>query len=101
MENKKGTTTLSLVCKDSVVAAAEHRATMNTMIAHKVAKKIYKIDEHMLLTTAGLVGDAQVLARYARQGSRVYRTDFDGAVRLISNGETLRVRPTLSRNTGE
>ncbi|KAA0006623.1 MAG: proteasome subunit beta, partial [Thermoplasmata archaeon] len=41
MENKKGTTTLSLVCKDSVVAAAEHRATMNTMIAHKVAKKIY------------------------------------------------------------
>ncbi len=44
---------------------------------------------------------AQVLARYARQGSRVYRTDFDGAVRLISNGETLRVRPTLSRNTGE
>ncbi|RLF56947.1 MAG: proteasome subunit beta, partial [Thermoplasmata archaeon] len=33
MENKKGTTTLGLVFKDGVVAAAEHRATMGTLIA--------------------------------------------------------------------
>ncbi|MCD6473592.1 MAG: archaeal proteasome endopeptidase complex subunit beta [Thermoplasmata archaeon] len=91
MENKKGTTTLSLVCKDSVVAAAEHRATMNTMIAHKVAKKIYKIDEHMLLTTAGLVGDAQVLARYLRAEAELYKMEreekmpVEGAATLMAN----------------
>ncbi len=44
---------------------------------------------------------AEVLARYSRQGSRVYRTDLDGAVRLISNGETLRVLPTIMRHKGE
>jgi len=91
MENKKGTTTLSFVCKDSVVAAAEHRATMGTMIAHKVAKKIYKIDEHMLLTTAGLVGDAQVLARYLMAEAELYKMEreekmpVEGAATLMAN----------------
>jgi competence protein ComEC len=39
----------------------------------------------------------EVLERYARRGSRIFRTDLDGAVRLISDGNTLRVRTTLSR----
>jgi proteasome beta subunit len=63
-ELKTGTTTLGLVCKNSVVMAAEHRATMGTLIAHKKTQKIFKIDEHLALTTAGLVGDAQLLSRW-------------------------------------
>ena len=63
-ELKTGTTTLGLVCKNSVVMAAEHRATMGTLIAHKKTQKIFKIDNHLALTTAGLVGDAQLLARW-------------------------------------
>ncbi|HHF56325.1 MAG TPA: archaeal proteasome endopeptidase complex subunit beta [Thermoplasmatales archaeon] len=78
MENKKGTTTLGLVFKDGIVAAAEHRATMGTLIAHKVAKKIFKIDEHMLLTTAGLVGDAQLLARFLRVEAELYKLEREG-----------------------
>ncbi|MBC7081287.1 MAG: archaeal proteasome endopeptidase complex subunit beta [Thermoplasmatales archaeon] len=91
MENKKGTTTLAMVCKDGVVAAAERRATMGTLIAHKVAKKIYKIDEHLLLTTAGLVGDAQILARYMRVESELYKLEREekmpvkGAATLMAN----------------
>ncbi len=63
-ELKTGTTTLGLVCKNSVVMASEHRATMGTLIAHKKTQKIFKIDNHLALTTAGLVGDAQLLARW-------------------------------------
>lgn len=91
MENKKGTTTLGLVFKDGIIAASEHRATMGTLIAHKVAKKIYKIDEHLLLTTAGLVGDAQLLARFMRVEAELYKLDRDepmpvrGASMLMSN----------------
>jgi proteasome beta subunit len=44
--------------------AAEHRATMGTLIAHKKTQKIFRIDNHIALTTAGLVGDAQLLARW-------------------------------------
>lgn len=91
MDSKKGTTTLGLVCKDGVVAAAEHRATMGTMIAHKVAKKIFKIDEHMFLTTAGLVGDAQLLARYLKVEAELYKLEREekmpikGAATLMAN----------------
>jgi len=91
MDSKKGTTTLGLVCKDGVVAAAEHRATMGTMIAHKVAKKIFKIDEHMFLTTAGLVGDAQLLARYLKVEAELNKLEREekmpikGAATLMAN----------------
>lgn len=91
MENKKGTTTIGLVCKDGVVIATEHRATMGTMIAHKVAKKVYKIDDHLAMTTAGLVGDAQMLARYLKVETDLYRLQrgsripVKGAATLMSN----------------
>jgi proteasome beta subunit len=63
-ELKTGTTTLGMVCKNCVVMASEHRATMGTLIAHKTTQKIFRIDNHLALTTAGLVGDAQLLARW-------------------------------------
>jgi len=91
MENKKGTTTLGLVFKDGVVAAAEHRATMGTLIAHKTTQKVFKIDEHMLLTTAGLVGDAQLLARLLRVEAELYKLEREepmpvkGAATLMAN----------------
>ena len=70
---KTGTTTLGMVCKDGVVIATEKRATMGTLIAHKNTQKLYKIDEHLALATAGLVGDLQVLARYLNAEANLYR----------------------------
>lgn len=72
-ELKKGTTTLGMVCKDGVVMGTEHRATMGTLIAHKTTKKLFKIDENLGLTVAGLVGDAQVLARYLSAEVELYK----------------------------
>ena len=70
---KTGTTTLGMVCKEGVVIATEQRATMGTLIAHKATKKLYKIDSHLALATAGLVGDLQVLARYLNAEANLYR----------------------------
>jgi len=88
---KTGTTTLGLVCKDGVVIATETRATMGTLIAHKNTKKLYKIDDHLALATAGLVGDLQVLARYLNAEANLYRLKRDikmpvkSAATLMSN----------------
>ncbi len=70
---KKGTTTLGLTCKDGVVLATEHRATMGTLIAHKKTKKLFKISDNIGLTVAGLVGDAQILARYLTAEAELYQ----------------------------
>ncbi|MDI6917274.1 MAG: archaeal proteasome endopeptidase complex subunit beta [Thermoplasmatales archaeon] len=72
-ETKTGTTTLAMVCTDGVVAGTERRATMGTMIAHKVTKKMFKIDDNLCLTTAGLVGDAQTLVRWLTVEASLYK----------------------------
>jgi proteasome beta subunit len=74
---KTGTTTLGMVCKEGVVIATEQRATMGTLIAHKTTKKLYKIDNHLALATAGLVGDLQTLARYLNAEANLYRLKRD------------------------
>jgi len=88
---KTGTTTLGMICKDGVVVATETRATMGTLIAHKETKKLYKVDEHLALCTAGLVGDLQTLARYLNAEANLYRLKRDSkmpvqsAATLMSN----------------
>jgi len=92
-ENAKrtGTTTLGMVCKDGVVLATERRATMGNMIAHKVTKKLFKISDHLALTTAGLVGDVQILARYLTAEAKLYQFDremempVEAAATLMAN----------------
>lgn len=81
---KTGTTTLGMVCKEGVVIATEQRATMGTLIAHKQTKKLYKIDNHLALATAGLVGDLQTLARYLNAEANLYRLKRDAKIPVNS-----------------
>ena len=81
---KTGTTTLGMVCKEGVVIATEQRATMGTLIAHKATKKLYKIDNHLALATAGLVGDLQTLARYLSAEANLYRLKRDAKIPVKS-----------------
>lgn len=81
---KTGTTILGMKCKDGVVIASERRATMGTLIAHKTTKKLYKIDEHLALATAGLVGDLQVLSRYLTAEANLYRLKREGKMPIKS-----------------
>ena len=65
---------------------------------------INQVNPEMVVISAGWQNrfkfpHQEVLDRYNRRGSRVFRTDLDGAVRLISDGETLRVLPTLVRKS--
>ncbi|MCJ7562506.1 MAG: archaeal proteasome endopeptidase complex subunit beta [Thermoplasmata archaeon] len=85
---KKGTTTIGLVCKDGVVMATEMRATMGTLIAHKTTQKLFKIDDNMGLAVAGVVGDAQTLARYITAEVELYKLKRGQQMSVIS-GATL------------
>ncbi|MGB0653755.1 MAG: archaeal proteasome endopeptidase complex subunit beta [Thermoplasmatota archaeon] len=88
---KTGTTTLALRCSDGVVVATERRATAGHLIAHKATQKLYAVDDHIALTTAGLVGDAQAMARYLNAEAQLYRFKRDqpmpvkGAATLLGN----------------
>jgi proteasome beta subunit len=67
-----GTTTVGLVTKDAAIVAADKRASSGTYVAHKAVKKIVRISDHAVLTTAGLVADTQVLASLLRVKATEY-----------------------------
>ncbi|NLN71760.1 MAG: archaeal proteasome endopeptidase complex subunit beta [Thermoplasmatales archaeon] len=69
---KTGTTTIGLKCKDGVIMASERRATMGNIIAHSNVQKVYRIADNIGMTIAGLVGDAQLMVRYAQSEVALY-----------------------------
>jgi len=88
---KTGTTTVGIVCDGAVVLGAEMKATMGYLVASKVAEKILQIDEHIGMTIAGSVGDAQTLDRYIKAELKLYklreerRIPVKAAATLVSN----------------
>ncbi len=68
-----GTTTMGLVCKDGIVLGTDTRATLGTFVAHKKAKKVYAIDDHVAMTIAGGVADAQTVVELLRANSKLYK----------------------------
>ena len=94
MHNKpvlKGTTTIGIVCKDGVILASDTRVTMGYFVAHKKGKKIYQIDDHMAMTIAGTVADAQRTVDILKANAQLYKLEtgrpmpISAAARLIAN----------------
>jgi len=88
---KTGTTTVGVVCKGAVVLGAERKATMGYLVTNKSARKIMKLDNHVGMTIAGMVGDAQALHRYIKAELRLYslqeerKINIKTAASLIAN----------------
>jgi proteasome beta subunit len=68
-----GTTTIGLRCRDGVVLATEHRATMGHFIANKTTIKLFRVDQHLGMTLAGSLGDAQAVIRYVQSEVALYK----------------------------
>lgn len=88
---KKGTTTCALTCKDGVVLAADTRASAGLFIADRHVMKIQKVDNHLGMTIAGGVADAQNLVDLMRYNANIFRLQnkepmpIKSASRLVSN----------------
>lgn len=87
----KGTTTIGVVCKDGVILASDTRVTMGYFVAHHKGKKIYQIDEHLAMTIAGNVADAQKAVDILKANARLYQLNYERpmpvntAARVLAN----------------
>lgn len=70
---KTGTTTVGVVADGAIVLGAERKATMGYLVASKNAKKILQLDDHIAMSIAGVVGDAQILERYLKAEMKLYQ----------------------------
>ena len=90
-KNYHGTTTVGITCKDGTVLAADTRATAGFFVAHRNVRKIYKVDEHIGMTIAGGVADAQRVVNSLIYYSNIYKLErttpmpVNSAAMLISN----------------
>ncbi len=86
-----GTTTVGLVCKDGIVLASDRRATMGYFIASKDIDKVYPVADHIAMTIAGGVGDAQMLIRWMNAELKLYElknekpATVEAAATLLAN----------------
>lgn len=84
-----GTTTVGITSKDGTVLATDTRATAGHLISHKDTQKLFKITDYMGLTIAGLVGDAQALARTLTAEVNLHEMKHDGRPMSIKAASTV------------
>lgn len=65
-QNKTGTTTLALVCKEGLVLATDRRVTSGYLVSNKKFQKQYIVTDNIAVTVAGTVSDVQLLVKYLK-----------------------------------
>jgi proteasome beta subunit len=86
---KTGTTTVGLICKDAVILGTDKRATMAYFIASKISEKVYEIQPHIWMTTAGGVADTQYLVDVLRAETTLYQLAHDNKPMLVKSAAKL------------
>lgn len=71
-----GTTTVAIRCKDGVILGSDTRVTAGFFIAHKTGKKIFKIKDHLAITIAGVVADAQAIIDSLKFYANLYEVNY-------------------------
>lgn len=73
---KRGTTVMGIKTSEGVVLMGD-RYISSPLVEDKSIKKIYQIDDHIAIATAGLVADAKVLIDKARVEARINQSVYD------------------------
>ncbi len=80
---KQGSTTLGMVCKDGVVLLSDKRITSKLMVADAI-EKMFRIDDHIGATAAGLIADARVLVDRVQLRAQQHAVTYDSKIDVLS-----------------
>ena len=80
---KRGTTTVGLKYRDGVVLIVDKRISSKLVIADSI-EKMYQIDDHIGITTSGLVADARQLVERARIQCQVNRMTYGDSIAVTA-----------------
>ncbi|MFC1730914.1 archaeal proteasome endopeptidase complex subunit alpha [candidate division KSB1 bacterium] len=80
---KQGSTAIGMVCKDGVIFVTDKRIVDPLIVAESV-EKIFKIDDHVGATAAGILSDARVLIERAQLKAQQHQVTFDTQIDILS-----------------
>jgi proteasome beta subunit len=97
-----GTTTLSIVCKDGIVVAADKRMTAGRHIFAEGVEKVIPINNKMMLTIAGSVQPAQTAVKLIKAETKLnkLRLGRENTVKEVANILASLTRSTMARSGG-
>jgi proteasome alpha subunit len=78
---EQGTTGVGIVYKDGVLIAAD-KSVSSKLVKPKSIEKIFRVDEHIGVVSAGLVGDARRLVGIARKQSQDNKMIFSEPIQI-------------------
>ncbi len=80
---KQGSTALGIACKDGVVFVVDKRVTSKLMVPEAI-EKMFRIDDHIGATAAGLIADARVLVDRSQLRAQQHAVTYDTKIDVIS-----------------
>ena len=80
---RQGSTALGLVCKDGVVLVADKRITSKLMVPEAI-EKMFKVDDHIAATAAGIISDARVLVDRSQLKAQQHSVTYDSKIDILS-----------------
>ncbi len=78
-----GTASIGVNCADGVVIIAD-RGKKDNLIVGKSADKIYEIDNHIMVSAAGIISDARILVNNLRIFAQQHRVTYDSPIDVES-----------------
>jgi proteasome beta subunit len=82
-----GTTTVAMSCSDGVVLCTDTRVTAGYLyIAHRRGKKVHRIDNHVGVTIAGTVAEAQSMIDTLKYYANLYKLESEKPIPIKSLG---------------
>src|SRR3989344_623276 len=80
---KQGPTAMGIACKDGVVFITDKRI-LSKLVVPEAIEKMFKIDDHIGATAAGLIADARVLVDRAQLHAQQHAVTYDSKIDVIS-----------------
>ncbi len=80
---RQGSTAMGIVCKDGVVFVSDKRITSPLLVPEAI-EKMFKIDDHIGATAAGIISDARVLVDRVQLRAQQHSVTYDSKIDILS-----------------
>ena len=80
---RQGSTAIGIVCKDGVVLVSDKRITSPLIVPESI-EKMFRIDDHIAATAAGIISDARVLVDRTQLKAQQHAVTYDSRIDVLS-----------------
>jgi len=80
---KQGSTALGIACRDGVVLVVDKRVTSKLLVPEAI-EKMFRIDDHIGATAAGIISDARVLVDRSQLKAQQHAVTYDSKIDILS-----------------